>query len=158
MAAEPPPRGHGLRKLFFQLDQGAEHGSATESLWVEPLSSGRYRLRNSPFYVFGVSVEDIVFGKEEESLLVFAGVSLRGGHSTYRIIKSKDLRPESFQRYWAPLQESGCSYEEGPGRLLAVDVPPQADIHQVYSWLEQGEQALVWHFEEGHCGHPLPSP
>jgi hypothetical protein len=24
----------------------------------------------------------------------------------------------------------------------------------VYGLLEQGEQAQVWHFEEGHQGHP----
>jgi hypothetical protein len=150
------PPGHSLLKLFFRLEEGAWHGSATESLWAEPVAGGRYRLRNSPFYAFGVSAEDIVFAQEAEGLLFFTEVSLRGGHSTYRIMKSKGLRPEDFERYWGPLQQAGCSYEEGPGRLLAVDVPPQAGFQHVYSLLEKGEQEQVWHFEEGHRGHFSP--
>ena len=156
MNSESPSTGHALRKLFFRLEEGAWHGSATESLWAEPVSGGRYRLRNSPFYALGVSAEDIVLAQEEEGLLFFTGVALRGGHSTYRIMKAKGLRPEDFARYWEPLRRVGCSYEEGLGRLLAVDVPPRVDIQHVDSLLEQGEQAQVWHFEEGHRGHPAP--
>ncbi len=53
-----------LRKLFFRLEENAWHGSATESLWAEPVQAGRYRLRNSPFYAFGVSAEDVVFTQD----------------------------------------------------------------------------------------------
>jgi hypothetical protein len=158
VSSEAPPPGHALRKIFFRLEEGAWHGSATESLWAEPVPGGRYRLRNSPFYAFDVSVEDVVFAREEEGALFFAGVSLRGGHSTYRIMKANGLRPEDFEQCWEPLQQAGCSYEEGPGRILAVDVPPQADIQHVYALLGRGEQAQVWHFEEGHRGHLDPSP
>lgn len=43
------------------------------------------------------------------------------------------------------------------GRLFAIDVPPEADIHGVYSMLEDGEREGAWDFEEGHCGHPMVS-
>ena len=158
MSSDGSSPGHALRKLFFRLEEGAWHGSATESLWAEPVQGGRYRLRNSPFYAFGVSAEDVVFAQEEEGLLFFTGVSLRGGHSTYRIMKVQGLRPEDFERYWEPLRQAGCSYEAGPGRLLAVDVPSKADLQHVYTLLEQGEQAGVWHFEEGHHGQLSPEP
>jgi hypothetical protein len=147
-----------LRKLFFRLEENAWHGSATESLWAEPVQGGRYRLRNSPFYAFGVSAEDVVFAQEQEGLLFFTGVSLRGGHSTYRIMKAREPGPEQFERHWEPLRQAGCSYEAGPGRLLAVDVPSEADFQHVYTLLEQGEHAGVWHFEEGHRGHLSPQP
>ncbi|HEX8699700.1 MAG TPA: DUF4265 domain-containing protein [Myxococcaceae bacterium] len=150
--------GHALCKVFFRLEKDAWHGSATESLWAEPAAGGRYRLRNSPFYAFGVSAEDIVFAQEEDGLLFFTEVSLRGGHSTYRIMKVKGLQSGEFERYWEPLRQAGCSYEEGPGRLLAVDVPSEADFQRVYALMEQGEKAEVWHFEEGHRGHLHPEP
>ena len=156
MSPDTSSPGHSLRKLLFRLEEGAWHGSATESLWAEPVAGGRYRLRNSPFYAFGVSAEDIVFAEETEERLFFTEVSLRGGHSTYRIMKSKGLRPEDFERYWEPLRQAGCSYEEEPGRLLAVDVPPRAGLQLVYSLLEKGEQDQVWHFEEGHKGYLSP--
>ncbi|WP_309889650.1 DUF4265 domain-containing protein [Archangium sp.] len=145
----------GLVKLTLPLDGRAWHGSATETLWAEKLTDSRYRLRNTPFYAYGVSAEDLVFAREEEGRLVFTGVALHGGHSTYRIIKSEGVELPRFQERWEPLQKLGCSHEEGPGRLIAVDVPPETDIHTVYALLEQGEQERVWSFEEGHCGHPL---
>ena len=39
--------------------------------------------------------------------------------------------------------------------LLAVDIPPNVDIHKAYELLDYGEQAGIWGFEEGHCGHPI---
>ncbi|QRN96917.1 DUF4265 domain-containing protein [Archangium violaceum] len=152
---EQDGRSEGLVKLTFPLDASAWHGSATEILWAEKVTDSQYRLRNTPFYAYGVSAEDVVFAREQDGRLVFAGVARHGGHSTYRIIKAKGSDPVRFQERWAPLQKLGCSYEEGPGGLLAVDVPPELTIHAAYSLLEQGEEARVWSFEEGHCGHPL---
>jgi hypothetical protein len=50
-----------------------------------------------------------------------------------------------------------CTYEfadEGSKLLYAVDVPPAANIFEVYQILEDGEGLSVWAFDEGHCGHP----
>jgi hypothetical protein len=150
------PGTHGLVKVVFQLEPGAWHGYGTETVWAEKLGGNRYRLRNTPFYAFGVSAEDVVFAEPgDEGKPVFVGVSLRGGHSTYRIIRSEQSDSETFASSWEPLAKLGCSYEEGPGRLLAVDVPSKADIYRVYALLEHGENAGSWHFEEGHCGHAL---
>ena len=142
----------GLVRVLFQLEPGAWHGSVTERLWAEPVGLRQYRLNNSPFFAFGVSLGDIVFAEEREGQLMFVGVSIRGGHSTYRIRLTEGKR-ESFHSYWEGLQLLGCSYEEG--QVLAVDVPPGTDIYKVYALLEAGESAEVWEFEEGHCGHPL---
>ena len=142
----------GLVRILFELDPDAWHGSATERLWAEPVAGGRFRLRNTPFFAFGVSAEDVVFGDDRAGQLTFAGVSLRGGHSTYRI-KPDRSQLSQFETYWAPLQALGCSYEQG--QVLAVNVPPRADIYEVYELLEAGSLAKVWEFEEGHCGHPL---
>ena len=58
-----------------------------------------------------------------------------------------------FARCWAPLEDLGCTFEEGT--VLAVDVPPSANIYDVYRLLDAGASAGAWDFEEGHCGHPL---
>jgi Domain of unknown function (DUF4265) len=146
--------GANLVRLVFTLDPSEWHGSATERLWAEPLGKDRFRLDNSPFYVFGVSYADIVLGAEVEGQILFRGVVIRGGHSTYRLrLQSHDLSARSFVQAWTPLQTLGCSFEGGP--VLSVDVPPSADIHAVYELLQAGEAASVWDFEEGHCGHRL---
>jgi hypothetical protein len=126
--------GANLVRIVFRLEPGAWHGNATERLWAEPLGLDRFRLRNSPFYAFGVSNEDIVLGKESEGQVQFRSAVFRGGHSTYRLkLQDRDLEAPSFMQAWAPLERLGCSYEEGP--VLSVDVPPSADIYTVYELL-----------------------
>jgi len=142
-----------LKKVIFPLDAGAWHGSATESVWVDDVGKGRYVLENSPFYAFGVSYQDVVSAKEVDGELVFDEVISRGGHSTYRLMVSGGH--EDFDCYWKSLQQMGCTYEEGLNRLISVDVPPLTDIYAAYNAFVAGEQAGVWSFEEGHCGHPI---
>jgi hypothetical protein len=138
---------------MFVLDPGAWHGTATERLWAEPLGGRRYRLRNTPFFAFGVSTEDIVFANEKDGQLVFAGVSIASGHSSYRLRLNVPRTDPAFAEAWAPLEALGCTYEEG--EVLAVDVPPRVNIHEAYRLLTDGESKGLWEFDEGHCGHPL---
>ena len=140
-----------LVKILFELEAGW-HGYETETLWAEPVGGERYRLRNSPFFAFGVSAEDIVFARSEDGVLRFKGVSIAGGHSTYRIVLA-DVTRDDVERFLRPLAELGCTYEEG--KALAVDVPPAANIYQVYSLLEAGEARGLWEFDEGNCRHPI---
>lgn len=143
-----------LVRITFRLEPDAWHGSATERLWAEPVGGNRFRLRNSPFYAFDVSNEDIVFASERDGQLEFDGISIRGGHSTYRLkLREHDSSSSAFLQAWAPIERAGCSFEQGP--VLAVDVRAAADIYQVYTLLEAGKAAGLWDFEEGHCGHAL---
>lgn len=145
-----------LLKVAVELEPGAWHGHALERLWAEGVGDGRYRLRNTPFYAKGLSFEDIVFAEARDNgHLVVSGVSLYGGHSTYRIVPKASLESAAFKSAWSPLQAAGCSFEGVEGRLLAIDVPPHANIHHVYDLLQRAEDAGVWEFEEGHCGHPV---
>lgn len=38
-----------------------------------------------------------------------------------------------------------------------MDIPPGANIDEVYALLEAGKRSGAWDLEEGHCGHPVPS-
>ena len=138
-------------RVTFALGPGAWHGSATERLWASPIGSNRYRLENTPFCAFGVSWQDVVLAKPKGPNLVFVEVLQRGGHSTYRLLPVTTW-DENFDRYWAPLAAAGCPYEGGPSRLRAVDVPAEANLHEVYKALQAGEATGVWSFKEGHCG------
>jgi hypothetical protein len=147
-----------LVKVVFFLGKDQWHGYETESVWAEKIADNRCRIRNTPFYSKEVSFEDVVFVQEKEGKLWFESTSIAAGHSTYRVLLEKTIPERDFQKYWAPLEKLGCSYESADsGRmlLLAVDIPPSADIHKAYELLVQGEQAGIWGFEEGHCGHSV---
>ena len=142
-----------LVKIIFELPEDSPYGA--ESLWAERIAEGKYRLDNSPFYVYGYSHEDVVAVIEEDGSLVVKGLIARGGHSTYRVYLAEELTVDSqeFEAYWCRLESLGCTYEGANQRMLAIDVPPAASIFAVYRILEEGEAARVWEFEEGHCGH-----
>lgn len=83
-----------------------------------------------------------------------SGVSIRSGHSTYRMFVRHGLPTPTFLSHWKPLEALGCTFESAKS-LLAIDVPAKADIYKVYKLLEAGESHGVWEFEEAHFGHPL---
>jgi hypothetical protein len=132
-------------------------------MWAQPVTGSewrRFRLMNSPFHARGVSYLDVVRATplEDRDIFHFEVVE-RGGHSTYMLImKAAELRVSA---YWNSLEKLGCSYEganihwEGERRpLYAVDVPPSADIHEVYELLERGENDKVWIYQEGYAHLP----
>lgn len=144
-----------LTRVTFALDEpNAWHDHATETMWAEKVDDDHYRLRNVPFYAYGISFNDVVAATGGPDGLGFKQVVERGGHSTYRIFLEEDVTIDSgrFREHWNPIEEAGANYERGTEMLLAVDVPPSADINRVYDLLEAGELACVWAFEEGHCG------
>lgn len=61
----------------------------------------------------------------------------------------------AFRNYADGLFELNCTLERATARLAALDVPPEANIHEVYRLLEAGESARVWDFQKGHCGHAV---
>jgi len=60
------------------------------------------------------------------------------------------VKNSEFERFWKLISEMGGSYENANDRLVAVDLPPDADVSQIYKVFEAGEQDGVWAFEEAH--------
>lgn len=147
-----------MQKIFFNLEPGSWHGFQTETLNATLVREGVYKLENSPFFVSDVSFRDWVAASRVEGKLLFDKVIVRSGHSTYRILlKDAEQNQKRWYEYWLKLQSVGCTYEENRSLnlpMLTVDVPAEVDIYSVYRLLQDGEEAGVWEFEEGHCGHP----
>lgn len=142
----------GLVKVLFYPND--DHYTTSETLWAEPLGDNTYRLRNTPFYFYGASLEDVVrAAPAADGMLEFQEVVARGGASTFRIMVREGVGQEQFDRAWQPLRELGCSLEGAAGRFYAVDVPPGANIDQAVTLLASGEKNGVWDWEEGYRHH-----
>jgi hypothetical protein len=144
----------GLVKVIFDLskDNGPD---ATETLWAERVGDSTFRLRNVPVFAYGFSEQDTVKVEDRDGSLFVTGAEARGGHSTYRVYLPTNTTDEKFALDWKPLENLGCTYERANRRIVAIDVPPSADVYAVYTVLEYGEKDGCWEFEEGHCGHAL---
>lgn len=139
-------------RIMFHLDPGNEQGIKTETVWAQPIGPGTFRIANSPFYVFGVSSEDVVSARETAGRLVFQEVISKGGHSTYRVFlhDGRTIHSPEFKKLWTPISELGATFENANDHFVAVDIPKGRDIHAIYELLDQGEQDEVWSFEEGN--------
>lgn len=139
-------------KIIFQLNPEDGQGYETEAVWAERVGPNEFRILNSPFFVFGVSYDDIVKTRLENNANNFDSVVRKGGHSTYRIFlqSGHTLQDESFQKHWAPIKGLGATFEKANERLLSVDLAPNVDVQKVYSLLKQGETDGLWFFEEGN--------
>jgi hypothetical protein len=139
-------------KIGFMLNPEDEQGYEVENLWAEPLENHNFRILNSPFFVFEVSCGDVVKAVPSDSKLQYVGIVRRGGHSTYRLFLQGDhtINDPSFQEYWKPISAQGATLENANDRFVAVDVPPKVDISTIYRLFQEGENAEIWSFEEGH--------
>jgi hypothetical protein len=115
-----------------------------ENIWAMPLGDGTYRLENPPFFVYDVSVDDVVSAiPNEDGLPQFLTVVRRSGNRTLRA-RSKDLIGDSTLRSNIEnhLEQIGCVVEEHRERLLAINVPPGVNLATVTSYLT--ESGLSW--------------
>ena len=146
-----------MEKVLIELEPDKWHGFSTESVWATKLGDDLFRLENSPFFANGLSYEDVIKTTLKERVNYFIETVSSSGRSTYRIIPNNAADSASFERYWQPIEDLGCSFEQGNFGfiLFAVDVPSNTDIHQVFALLEEGVHNKVWEFEEGHCSHSI---
>lgn len=146
----------GMIKILVRLDSNDWHGMTGEKLWATEVEHGYFRIENNPFYAYGISFADLVeaeLGSQDEVL--FCRVVLKGGHSNYRIMLRDGSRRAEFDRIWLNLESLGCRYEssKSPEKFFAIDVPPDVDVHYVYSVLSHGEEEGSWYLDEGNFEH-----
>ena len=143
-------------KVVFDLEPG-EVPYQTERVWAERLSDNRFRILNSPFFVFGISFEDEVEAEPYGDVFKFVRVLRRSGHSTYRVIfqNQNTIDGSEFRERWVPFRKAGCKFESANPRYIAIDMPPSANVTELYELLELGEDQGIWVFEEGHYAGTL---
>jgi hypothetical protein len=137
-----------LVELIVPLPRDADtwHDFEAEALWAEDLGEGRYLLRSAPFLAFDLAVEDVVTADMVGAERVLTGVAERGGGSCYRLHVPGGA--ERAQSRLDALEELDVSAEVD-GEWVALDVPAQTDLEEVYVLLSDGEEAEVWTFDEG---------
>jgi len=119
-----------LYKVAFDLPEETAHWAraSAERLWTGKTSvKMEVQVRNTPFYVKGVSFGDIVRVRadHERREFVFEEFISESGHSTVRIIIKGDGMGGEVDTM---LRSYGCSWEiDATGSLWAIDVPPLVD-------------------------------
>ena len=136
-------------KLRFQFKNSAGE-EETEAMWVIRRDAG-YEIDNIPFYVKELALGDVVAARQDDSgLLWFSELVRPSGHSTIQLWFSHEKEVESVRE---ALKQMGCASEVSDlPRLVAVDVPPDVPYEKVKAFLEQGEHAGRFEYQEACLG------
>ena len=141
-----------LQKVVFLLDPAApnEPPGSAESVWALSLGDDRYRLKNSPWYAYGASFDDVVYAPVRSGRPTVEQVVEHGGHFTIRVRVEDE---EDVPAIRARLNEFGCgaeSYleESRDWTLIAVDVPSDPALQQARAYLSDEHYAGRLDYEE----------
>jgi hypothetical protein len=143
--------------VLFELkkDPDGYPPADTEGLWAQPLGDNLFKIDNVPFFVKGISCEDVVeAAPDSHGELRYRSLVRPSAHSTLRVIvfrESPDPRPieERVADLRRQLEQVGCSTELShmPG-LIAVDTDSES-MNRALGVLQSGEKANLWEYEEG---------
>jgi hypothetical protein len=146
-------RASDLQKIRFYLQQKEEDGVLwppveSEGIWAKRLGDGLYSIDNSPFFVYGVNIDDVIKAEDRGvDAPVFVEVVRRSGHSTYRVWVADDGTANAIL---ALLKERGCYVERAYARLVAIDIPPGPEAIELARLIFATAEDGVWDVDEGY--------
>jgi hypothetical protein len=123
-----------------------------ESLWAETVGDDVVRLTNVPWFVRGVASGDLVRVEADADGVLWAAEHLEwSGNCTIRVVpfRSGPLHG-SRQRVLDAFEPFGVTGEDiQQYGLVALEVPPDADLAGVQRVLRAGARDGWWDYEEG---------
>lgn len=142
--------GFGHVKVRFRLerDEDGYPPAGSEGLWAVPVGSGAFRIDNTPWYARDVAADDVFQAEPDAQGVLWATERVHwSGNCTIRVVPLACTQ-EAVLEQLVPLGVTGEGYGRG-ANLVALTVPPHANISQVKQRLQRGEASGEWAFEEG---------
>lgn len=141
-------------KVRFRLERDAEGWPpvASEGVWARPLGGGRYQVENTPWFVRNLANGDVVRAQPDADGALWAMERVEwSGWGTIRVIPRPDGPLAGSLA--AVLEEFGLLDVSGEGLeqygIVALEIPPDADLGAIKDRLASGERSGLWYFEEG---------
>ncbi|MEU2462142.1 MULTISPECIES: DUF4265 domain-containing protein [Streptomyces] len=141
-------------KVHFrmEIDEDGWPPESVESLWAVDLGDGTARLDNTPWFVRGIASGDVISVQPDDDGVLWAGETVQPSQNcTIRLIVLKDEGSAAARQSVLEVFHRLGTTGEGIERfgMVALDVPPQADLLKIRELLEHGETKEWWHWEEG---------
>ena len=143
----------GYRKIHFKLekDEDGYPPDEWESVWAIEEETGRYKVDSIPFFIKGLSTDDVISASTVDGELHFKEIVRPSGNSILRVV----VYDASVEQLRHDLQQLNCETElcNIPG-FFSVEVPASVDIRPVLDFLLKGENEGRWEYEEASVRHP----
>ena len=135
-------------KVHFHLyqDDDAHPPADMESVWAIQVG-GRFAIDGIPFFTREATVGDLVTVlSDDDGKLWFDDIEAASAHSLIRVVFFDGGCLESVRTF---LDALGCATERKEGsKLLAVDVPPEADLSKIQAFLQTETELGRLDYEE----------
>ena len=145
----------GYVKVRFRLERDEDGWPPAESegLWAVPVGGGVYRIDNSPWFAQDVAADDHFRVEADADGRLWAGERLRwSGNCTIRVIPFAEGPLGGSQQavldLFLPMGAAGEAYGSRLS-IVALNIPPSADLPGIKRTLKRGEANGSWAFEEG---------
>jgi hypothetical protein len=145
----------GYVKVRFRLKQDEDGWppAGSEGLWAVPLGGDVFRIDNTPWFAQDVAADDEFHAAPDADGLLWAGERLRwSGNCTIRVIPFAGGALAGSQQavldLFIPMGATGEGYGSTLN-IVALTVPPTADIPAIKQALQRGQADGSWAYEEG---------
>ena len=136
-----------LTKLHIDLPNHWATGG--ESMWAESLGQDLYRIRNVPFFAYGINFYDVVRATTDSPELKpeIREVVEPSGHRTLRLIFKRNVDREKQVALLDQLQKFKATYERADEINVAIDIEPDGSYNDVFDQLDEWENEGLLSFE-----------
>jgi len=122
-------------------------GISGERVWAVPLGGDLYEIRNTPWHTCDVSWGDVVRAvaphDDDDEWPRFVEVVERHGHRTLHLYFYKETDEGYRSEVLGRLKDWKANFENGDGKLYAVDIQPDGDLEGLCGYLDGLDTAKV---------------
>lgn len=121
-----------------------------EQMWLRPLEGNRYEVCCLPFRVYGLAMGDIVALDAEDSTVTH--VIRASGSRVFRIFFPPSIAVSEFvearESVVASIENAGLKAEWSGDRHVAIDIPVDDSIAQVWDVVRLLEGVVTWEWSD----------
>lgn len=144
--------GPGVHVVFHLIvDDDGWPPVGAERVWAYTVSENTFRVDNVPWFVRDLAVGDIVeaVAPDQGSHPVFGRMVERSDHLTARLIVLRKGPMAGDLRAVADAFRALGVYVETFEQMVALDIPPGADLGPICELPQRGASEGTWEWEEG---------
>ena len=121
---------------------------AGESFWADLVTENTFRIKNPPFFAYGVNYLDLVLVEGNASgTLEVKKVIERSGHRAVRVFFIDNKSAEENYTRLLEFKGDGVGAERWNDALFSLNVTPESDYERLVKKLEEQQEQGILEFE-----------
>lgn len=139
-----------LVKVVF-VEGASDDGDAdVECPWAEHLGDNKYRLKNFPFFKYGISYDDVfeaIADVPDDPRPYLTRLIEKSGNKTIRVFFNESFEKSKYVKdTLQTLNSMGCGYEGDGNRFFVINIQPHCNFIEVRDFIDSCK--LDWEYAD----------